>query len=111
MYKVVKYFTDLQDNSHAYNVGDIFPRNGLEVSEQRFKELSTTQNKRKTILIKEVEEKLTEKVNEMTEEVNEVTEEVNEPKEDFMNPPVVELADAVEEEPPKKKRGRPRNAQ
>lgn len=104
MYKVVKYFTDLKDNSHAYNVGDIFPHNGLEVSEQRFKELSTTQNKRKTILIKKVEE-------ELTEEVNEMTEEVNEPKEDFMDPPVVELADVVEEEPPKKKRGRPRNAQ
>lgn len=104
MYKVVKYFTDLQDNSHVYNVGDIFPHNGLEVSEQRFKELSTTQNKRKTILIKKVEE-------ELTEEVNEMTEEVNEPKEDFMNPPVVKLADVVEEEPPKKKRGRPRNAQ
>ena len=56
MYKVVKFFTDLQDNKHPYNVGDIFPREGVEVSEDRLKELSTDKNKRGAILIEEVVE-------------------------------------------------------
>ena len=25
MYKVIKFFTDVQDNNRPYNVGDIFP--------------------------------------------------------------------------------------
>lgn len=41
MYKVIEYFTDLQDNYHAYHVGDPFPRNGLDVSDERLTELST----------------------------------------------------------------------
>ena len=40
-YKVIEYFTDLQDNDHEYNVGDLFPRDGKEVSEERLTELST----------------------------------------------------------------------
>lgn len=56
MYKVVKFFTDLQDNKHPYNVGDIFPREGVEVSEDRLKELSTDKNKRGAVLIEEVVE-------------------------------------------------------
>jgi len=40
MYEVIHYFTDLQDNEYPYNVGDIFPRDGLAVSEKRIKELS-----------------------------------------------------------------------
>lgn len=55
-YKVIKYFTDLQDNNHAYHAGDEFPREGLEVSEERIKELSTKKNRRKTALIVGVEE-------------------------------------------------------
>ena len=35
MYKVIKYFTDLQDNEHPYNAGDTFPRDGLTVSRER----------------------------------------------------------------------------
>ena len=56
MYKVVKHFLDLQDNSHEYNVGDTFPRDGKEVSLARITELSTEQNRRKTVLIEEVKE-------------------------------------------------------
>lgn len=55
-YKVIKYFTDLQDNSFAYHEGDIFPREGLEVSEERIKELSTEANRRKQPLIEAIEE-------------------------------------------------------
>lgn len=54
MYKVIKYFTDLQDHNYAYNVGDIFPRDGLVVSEVRLKELSGSRNKQGVPLIEEV---------------------------------------------------------
>ena len=55
MYKVIKYFTDLQDNSCPYNVGDIFPRAGLEVSDERIAELSGEDNIQGEPLIKKVE--------------------------------------------------------
>ena len=55
MYKVLKYFVDLQDNKHPYNVGDSFPREGLTVSGERINELSGSNNKQKQPLIAEVE--------------------------------------------------------
>ena len=39
MYKVIHYFTDLQDFNHPYDVGDTFPRQGVSVTEERLKEL------------------------------------------------------------------------
>ena len=45
IYKVVKSFTDLQDDRHVYSAGDTFPREGVDVSEDRLKELSGTDNK------------------------------------------------------------------
>lgn len=51
MYKVIEKFTDLQDSEHLYNIGDTFPREGLEVSEDRLKELSSEANKRGIALI------------------------------------------------------------
>lgn len=56
MYKVIKFFTDLHDNDHPYDVGDTFPRPGIDVSENRLEELASTSNKRKEILIEKVEE-------------------------------------------------------
>lgn len=56
MYKVIKHFTDLQDKNHPYNVGDIFPRKGLEVKPDRLAELAGSNNKQKTPLIKLVED-------------------------------------------------------
>jgi hypothetical protein len=57
MYKVLAYFTDLQDNNHPYNEGDIFPRrDGFTVSEARLEELSSTRNRRGIRLIEFVEE-------------------------------------------------------
>jgi len=50
-FKVQAYFTDLQDNEHVYHTGDIFPREGLEVSDERIAELSSNQNKRGVPLI------------------------------------------------------------
>ena len=57
MYKVIKYFTDLQDNNYAYYVGDTFPRNGVEASAERVAELSSDKNLQGVPLIEEVVEK------------------------------------------------------
>ncbi|MBF0811387.1 Rho termination protein [Staphylococcus xylosus] len=66
-YEVIKYFTDLQDNDYEYNIGDIFPRDGLIVNEARLKELSTNKNRQRVPLIKPVfVEKM--KVSELKEE-------------------------------------------
>ena len=56
MYKVIKFFTDLQDKDHPYEVGDVFPRSGLSVSDGRFAELAGSQNKQGVPLIELVEE-------------------------------------------------------
>ena len=56
MYKVIKFFTDLQDNEHPYNVGDVFPRKGKEVTADRIAELASAKNKQGVPLIEEVEE-------------------------------------------------------
>lgn len=56
MYKVINYFTDLQDNDFAYNVGDVYPRKGLNVSPERITELSGSNNKQGKPLIEEVKE-------------------------------------------------------
>ena len=57
MYKVIKYFTDLQDNNYAYYVGDKFPHNGVEVGAERIAELASDKNRRGIPLIEEVAEK------------------------------------------------------
>ena len=53
MYKVIKYFIDLQDKNHEYHEGDVFPREGLEVTEQRIAELASDKNRRNEPLIAE----------------------------------------------------------
>lgn len=53
MYKVIKHFVDLQDKNHSYNAGDIFPRSGLAVSEDRYAELAGSENKQGVPLIAE----------------------------------------------------------
>lgn len=55
-YKVIKYFTDIQDCYFPYNVGDIFPRVGKDVSAERIKELSTGANRQGVPLIELVED-------------------------------------------------------
>ena len=65
MYKVIKKFHDLQDARetkngtvyHEYNVGDVFPHDGIEVSEERLAELSGSDNKQGVPLIELVQEK------------------------------------------------------
>lgn len=54
-YKVISYFTDLQDNDYPYNVGDEYPRSGLTVTAERIAELSGKSNLRGIPLIEEVQ--------------------------------------------------------
>lgn len=61
MYKVIKYFVDLQDNNYPYKAGDIFPRSGLVVTEDRIAELAGSENRQGVPLIQLVEEVAEEK--------------------------------------------------
>lgn len=79
MYKVIKYFTDLQDNHYAYQVGDVFPHEGKQVSDKRLAELASADNKRGIPLIAKVEEDEAEAELE-TEAIEEEAEKVEEPK-------------------------------
>lgn len=51
-YRVIHSFKDLQDNGYIYKVGDIYPRQGVIVSKERFEELKTDKNKIGVPLIK-----------------------------------------------------------
>ena len=72
MYKVIKFFHDLEDKKetksgtvyHAYNVGDVYPREGFKPSGGRIEELSGNENKRGEPLIELVEEVAEEKAGE-----------------------------------------------
>lgn len=54
MYKVIKHFTDMQDNNFAYNVGDEYPRKGMSVLPSRIKELASKKNRQGCPLIVEI---------------------------------------------------------
>lgn len=54
MYKVIKTFTDIQDN-HVYFAGDKYPHKGAKVTDKRIKELSGAENRLGYPLIKAVE--------------------------------------------------------
>lgn len=53
-YVVTRYFTDAQDNEHPYHEGDIYPREGLTVSDVRIKDLLSGNNFQRIPLIKRV---------------------------------------------------------
>lgn len=55
-YRVVKYFTDLCDSEHAYHVGDVYPRDGVDVTDSRVKELSGNENLQGQPLIEKVKD-------------------------------------------------------
>lgn len=57
MYKVIKFFNDLQDSCHPYNVGDVYPREGAATTDERIAELSGSNNKQGKPLIEKVAEK------------------------------------------------------
>lgn len=55
-YKVLKHFTDIQDNNYAYNEGDMYPREGMSVLPSRLRELATDENRQGVALIVEIDE-------------------------------------------------------
>ena len=56
MYRVISGFFDLQDNQYFYPLGALYPREGLEVSAERIRQLSTADNRMGYALIARVEE-------------------------------------------------------
>lgn len=54
MYRVIRKFKDLKHDGHVYQIGDMYPKEGADVSKARLKELSTTKNKYKKIYIEEI---------------------------------------------------------
>ena len=54
-YRVLKSFTDLQDDNHVYAAGDKYPRSG-RAKKERIEELSGSNNALGKPLIAEVEE-------------------------------------------------------
>lgn len=61
MYRVIKHFTDMQDNNYSYDVGDEYPRKNLSVLPSRIKELASDKNRQGVPLIEEIEEPKPEK--------------------------------------------------
>lgn len=61
MFVVIKPFRDLQDNNFMYKAGDVFPRDGMEVSDDRIKELSGNDNKLGKPLIEKQKQKTAKK--------------------------------------------------
>jgi len=53
-YIVLERFADLQDNKYTYDAGDVFPRVGLVVSDDRLKTLLSDENGANRPLIKEI---------------------------------------------------------
>ena len=81
-YKVIEAFVDLQNGGHRYHVGDVFPHDGIAVSEKRINELSSAENRRKMPLIKKVDEVEVEEVlDAIPEEVFVAEPFMNEPEE------------------------------
>ena len=56
MYRVIKHFVDLQDNNYKYDVGDTYPRKGLNVLQSRINELASNKNIQGVPLIEEIPE-------------------------------------------------------
>ena len=60
MYRVIKAFTDLQDNNYAYDpqnpARNTYPRKGLNVLQSRINELASDKNRQGCPLIEEIPE-------------------------------------------------------
>lgn len=54
MFIVINAFLDLKDNERLYEVGDAYPREGIEPSEERIKELLGSDNLQGQPMIKAV---------------------------------------------------------
>lgn len=69
---VIAPFVDLEDGHHMYRVGDIYPRAGLNVSEERIMQLLSTQNK--------AHKSFLERIAEQTDEESSAVAEAEQPK-------------------------------
>lgn len=78
MYEAIEYFTDNLDKGYAYNVGDVYPREGYTPTEDRIEELAGTDNARRRPVIKAVTETVAKVAEEET--VDEAPEEEVKPK-------------------------------
>lgn len=98
-YKVIRYFTDLQDNNYAYHVGDTYPREGIDPKPSRIAELSSASNRRGVPLIELVNDNKS-KVKDDVKPVDADTE--------AEEAEVVETETETVEEKPVAKKGRPK---
>ena len=61
MYRVIKAFTDMQDDNYAYDptnpARNTYPRKGLHVLQSRINELASSKNRQGVPLIEEIPEK------------------------------------------------------
>ena len=64
MYRVIKAFTDMQDDNYAYDPTNpsrnTYPRKGLNVLQSRINELASNKNRQGVPLIEEIPEKVEE---------------------------------------------------
>ena len=64
MYRVIKAFTDMQDDNYAYDptnpARNTYPRKGLHVLQSRINELASSKNRQGVPLIEEIPEKVEE---------------------------------------------------
>lgn len=67
-YKAIREFIDTKDNNRFYHVGDTYPRDGANVSNERISELSTNKNASKIPLIEEIRSKRTPYTDEINDE-------------------------------------------
>lgn len=86
-YEVIRFFTDAQDNEYAYREGDIYPREGLTVSEVRIKDLLSGNNFQRVPLIKRVFDK----PNKIIKEQKKVEEPVSYTAEEIQKMPYMKL--------------------
>ena len=74
-YKVIKAFTDMQDNNYAYDPKDparnTYPRKGMSVLPSRIKELAGKKNRQGCPLIEEIEDTKPEKKSKSVEKADE----------------------------------------
>lgn len=73
MYKVIKGFADMLDNGFVYKAGDIFPRDRVDVTDQRIAELSSFSNRVGEPLIKAENKAVKEPVATSVEESDKLT--------------------------------------
>ena len=102
MYKALTYFTDLQDNNYAYNVGDVYPHVGYTPTDARIDELSSHKNLRGVPVIAEYDDIRSNKAAE--------TEKGTIAPEECINPPVEADNADTEEVKPKRTRKAKKNA-